>query len=171
MSAIARNEKHGTRRNRLYVCERVKIHEFDVTAKRRMRGELRRLAWRSAFTSRSAVEVIKLTLNGARVLIQFMDGPAGVFGLAAINSIYRCSAASSMIFFLCSRVRARLSPLRFAAPISTHAHCRDGFHPRVNFRTDNKAFRCRKSQAHQSAPDQQMVWCPGNLPQHCKSSA
>src|SRR5437867_2375761 len=48
-----------------------------------MRGELRRAALGCEFTSRSAVEVIKLTLNGAGVFIQFMDRSAGVSSFTA----------------------------------------------------------------------------------------
>src|SRR4030095_16441252 len=83
MSGLTRDEKHGTRRNRLNVRERVKIHELDVTAERRVRGEFRRAALGREFTSWSAVEVIKLTLNGVGFFIQFMDRSAGVFGLTA----------------------------------------------------------------------------------------
>ena len=64
MGGLTRDEKQGTRRNRLNVRERIKIHELDVTAERRVRGEFRRAALGREFTSWSAVEVIELTLNG-----------------------------------------------------------------------------------------------------------
>src|SRR5206468_3994189 len=83
MSVLTRDEKHGTRRNCLNVRERVEIHELDITAERRVRGEFRRAALGREFTSRSAVEVIKLTLNRVGVFIQFMARSAGVFGLTA----------------------------------------------------------------------------------------
>src|SRR5438094_8821210 len=83
MSGLTRDEKHGTRRNRLNVRERVKIHELDVTAERRVRGELRRAAFGREFTSWRTVEVIKLTLNRVDVFIQFMARSAGVLGLTA----------------------------------------------------------------------------------------
>jgi len=42
MSVLTRDEKYGTWRNRLYVRERVKIYEFDVAGKRRVRREFAR---------------------------------------------------------------------------------------------------------------------------------
>jgi hypothetical protein len=67
---VTRDEQHETRRNRLNVIERVKIHEFDVTGQRRMRCQLRRGTFGDVFASGSAVEVIKLPLNSGRVLSQ-----------------------------------------------------------------------------------------------------
>ena len=83
MSSLARYEKHGTRRNRLNVSEGVEIHELDVTAERRVRGEFRRAAFGREFTSWRTVEVIKLTLDRVDVFIQFMARSAGVLGLTA----------------------------------------------------------------------------------------
>src|SRR5882724_11170016 len=83
MSGLTRDEKHGTRRNRLNVRERVKIHELDITAERRVCGELRRAAFGREFTSWRTVEVIKLTLNRIRLFIQFMARSAGVFCFTA----------------------------------------------------------------------------------------
>ena len=83
MSGIPRDEKHGTRRNRLDVSERVEVHEFHVTAQRRVCRELRRASLGGELPSRRAVEVIELTLNGMGILIQLMIRPAGVFGFTA----------------------------------------------------------------------------------------
>src|SRR5438876_7604355 len=80
---LTRNEKHGTRRNRLNVRERVEVHELDVTAERRMRGEFRRATFGRVFASWRAVIVIKLTLNGVGAFIQLMARSTGVFGLTA----------------------------------------------------------------------------------------
>src|SRR5438477_11248576 len=51
MSIFTGDEEHGTRRNRLNIAERIKIHELHVTAKRRVRGDFRRAALGSEFTS------------------------------------------------------------------------------------------------------------------------
>jgi hypothetical protein len=56
MSFFTRDEKHGTRRDRLDVIERVKIHEFDVAGKRRVRCKYWRQTFGSEFTSWSAVK-------------------------------------------------------------------------------------------------------------------
>jgi hypothetical protein len=69
MRVFTRDEKHRTRGNRLNVIERVEIHELNVAGQRRVRGEFGRRALGSAFASRSAVEIIKLTLNGVSVFI------------------------------------------------------------------------------------------------------
>src|SRR6516225_6820245 len=39
MGVLSRDEKHGTRRDRLNIRERVKVHELDVACQRRVRGE------------------------------------------------------------------------------------------------------------------------------------
>jgi len=83
MSVLTRDEKHGTRRNRLNVRERVEVHELDVTAERRMRGEFRRATFGRVFASWRAVKVIKLALNGVGAFIQLMARSTGVFGLTA----------------------------------------------------------------------------------------
>ena len=44
---------------------------------------LRRAARRRVFTARRAVEVVELALNAGGVGRQFMDGTAGILGLAA----------------------------------------------------------------------------------------
>src|ERR1051326_2402865 len=77
------DEKHWTRRDRLDVLEWVEVHELHVAAERRMRGELWRTSRWRVFTSWSAVELIKLPLNGMGIVIQLMIRPAGVFGLTA----------------------------------------------------------------------------------------
>ena len=140
MSVLTRDEKHGTRRNRLNVRERVKIHELDVTAERRVRGEFRRAALGREFTSRSAVEVIKLTLNGVGVFIQFMDRSAGVFGLTASKLYIALLGCLFDDFLSLFEGQGMLERITVDSAHIIHADCRDGFHSRVDLgRADDKA--------------------------------
>ena len=140
MSILTRDEKHGTRRNRLYVCKRVKIHEFNVAAKRRMRCEFWRLAFRSIFSPWSAVEIIKLTLNGGRVFIQFMHRPTGVFGFTT-RELYIALLGRRFDDFLSLLERLRVpEPVTVGSAHVVHADCRDGFYARVDLGcADDKA--------------------------------
>src|SRR5882724_1343117 len=140
VGGLTRDEKHGTRRNRLNVHERVEIHKLGITAERRMRGEFRRAALGCVFTSWSAVEVIKLTLNGAGVFIQLVDCPTGVFGLTASKlyiTLFCCLFDDLLSLFQGKRM---LEPVAVHCAHVVHADGRNGFHARINFRrTDYKA--------------------------------
>src|SRR2546430_2811170 len=92
MSSLARDEKHGTRRNRLNVSEGVEIHELDVTAERRVRGEFRRAAFGREFTSWRTVEVIKLRLDRSVVFFQLLQLSVGDFGFTPSKSYLRLLA-------------------------------------------------------------------------------
>src|SRR5207247_6220220 len=102
------------------------------------------------FTSRSAVEVIKLTLNGAGVFIQFMDRPAGVFSFTASKlyiALFRrlfddlLSLFEGRGMFAAGRIRrGGLEPITADTANLIHADRRDGFHSRIDLgRADDKA--------------------------------
>src|SRR4051794_34146037 len=82
MGIVPSDEKHRTRGDRFDVFERIEIHELDVACERRVGCQLWRRACRSVFTTRRTVEVVKLPLDGVRVLIQLVHCPAGVFGFS-----------------------------------------------------------------------------------------
>ena len=166
MGGLTRDEKHRTRRNRLDVYERVKIHEFDVTAQSRVRGECRRAALGRELTSRSAVEVIKLTLNGVGVFIQFMVRSAGMFGLTA--SKLDISLFDRLFDDLLSLFEGQgmLERIAVGSAHIIHADRRDGLHSRVDLgRADDKAPTSANPKNAESEPGRQMVWSPGNPPQ------
>src|SRR5437763_14932292 len=105
-----------------------------------MRGELRRAALGCEFTSRSAVEVIKLTLNGAGVFIQFMDRSAGVSSFTA-SELYM-ALLRRLFDDLLSLFEGQgmLEPIAVRSAHIIHADRRDGSHSRINLRrTDDKA--------------------------------
>ncbi len=132
MCIVTRDEQHGTRRNRLNIIEWVKVHEFDVAGKRRVRCQLRRRTFGGVFASGSAVEVVKLTLNGGGILVQFMHRPAGVFGLAARK------LGIALFSRLCDRFLSLFEGSRMSKPVTAgrthvvHAYRRNGLHARVN---------------------------------------
>ena len=64
MGSLTRDEEYGTRENRLNVRERVKFMNLTLLLSGWMRREVRRTALGREFTSRSAIKVVKLTLNG-----------------------------------------------------------------------------------------------------------
>lgn len=140
MRIVTRDEQHGTRRDRLNVIERVKVHEFDIAGKRRVRCKFRRRTFGDMFASRSAVEVVKLTLDGGRVLVQFMHRPAGVFGLAARE------LRIALLSRLCDGFLSLFEGRRMPKPVTAsrthvvHAYRRNGLHARVNLGgTDDEA--------------------------------
>jgi hypothetical protein len=80
--------------------------------------KFRRRSSGSDFPSSSAVEVVNLTLIAVEFWFSSCTVPLVYLAPPPVNSTYRCAAASSRAFFLCSRVIEPLSPLRFAAPMS-----------------------------------------------------
>ena len=80
MGGLTRDEKHRTRRNRLDVRERIEIQNLTLLLSVGCVVSVGDAALGRELTSRSAVEVIKLTLNRMSVFTQFMVRSAGVFG-------------------------------------------------------------------------------------------
>ncbi len=127
-----RDEQHGTRRNRLYVVERVEVPELDDAGQCRVRCQVRRRTFGGVFAPGSAVEVVKLALNGVGVLVKLMHRAARVFGLAA----------GELHIALFSRLRDRFLSLfegcRMPQPITVgrthviHADRRNSLHARVD---------------------------------------
>src|SRR5215213_7868526 len=76
MCLVARDEEHGAGRDRLDVLERVEVQELDVARQGRVRRQFRRCTFGGVFTSRGAVEVVELALDGGRVFVQLVHGPA-----------------------------------------------------------------------------------------------